>query len=128
MAFSKIKDLKPGDTVLDRGRRFTVKQIIIHPETGMYDLIDTDNVRHGPYHPDEIIGIETRATGIRLSTPRCAEMLRNAERWDRRWPLSIARTIASQGMTGSFMPPCCTPPQPPGAPSRARGLSIRRHC
>jgi hypothetical protein len=99
VAFSKIKDLKPGDIVLDRGRRFTVKQIIIHPETGMYDLIDTDNMRHGPYHPDEIIGIETRATGIRLSTPRFA-----------------------------FMPPCCTPPQLPGAPSRARGLSIRRHC
>jgi hypothetical protein len=69
MAFSQIKDLKPGDTVLDRGRRFTIKQIIIHPDTGMYDLIDTDNVRHGPFHPEEIIGLTTRAAGITLPIP-----------------------------------------------------------
>jgi hypothetical protein len=66
MAFEQIKNLKPGDTVLDRGRRFTVKQIIIHPDTGMYDLIDTNDVRHGPYHGDEYIGLVLQQTGIRL--------------------------------------------------------------
>jgi hypothetical protein len=80
----RIKNLKPGDTVLDRGRRFTIRRIIIHPVTGMIDIIDTEGIRHGPYHPDEFIGIEKRATGIRSSTARFAQLLRHAQSWDRR--------------------------------------------
>jgi len=62
--FDQIKNLKPGDAIINRSRRFTVKRIVINPETGMIDIIDTNDERHGPYHPDEYIGIEKRATGI----------------------------------------------------------------
>jgi hypothetical protein len=69
--FDQIKNLKPGDVIINRSRRFTVKRIVVNQQTGMIDIIDTDDERHGPYHPDEYIGIEKRATGIgERPTPR----------------------------------------------------------
>jgi hypothetical protein len=67
--FKQAKDLKEGDVVIDRGRRFTVKRIIVNPDTGMIAIINTDDSWHGEYHPEEYLGIVARA-GIQLSTRR----------------------------------------------------------
>jgi hypothetical protein len=76
MAFSKIKDLRPGDRVLDRGRYFVVKRIVVHSRTGQYYIIDTDGERHGPYHPDEWIGTDGEETtmqwGVQQAQTRVA--------------------------------------------------------
>jgi hypothetical protein len=82
--FKQAKNLKEGDVVIDRGRRFTVKRIVVNPDTRMIDIIDTNDERHGPYHPEEYLGVIARAA-IRLSTIRFAELLKNAQAWDRRY-------------------------------------------
>jgi hypothetical protein len=59
--FEQVKNLRPGDVIINRSRRFTVKRIVVNRNTGMIDIIDTDDEHHGPYHPDEYIGVEKRA-------------------------------------------------------------------
>jgi hypothetical protein len=58
--FKQAKDLKEGDVVIDRGRRFTVKRIIVNPDTGMISVINTDDSWHGEYHPEEYLGVVAR--------------------------------------------------------------------
>src|SRR5262249_24856729 len=83
--FEQAKNLRPGDVVIDRGRRFTVKRVVINPDTGMIGIINTDDSWHGEYHPEEYLGIVNRATGIQLSTTRFATLLKNAQAWDSRY-------------------------------------------
>jgi hypothetical protein len=69
--FKQAKDLKEGDVVIDRSRRFTVKRIIVNADTGMISIVNTDDSWHGEYHPEEYLGVIARAA-IRLSTrPLC---------------------------------------------------------
>jgi hypothetical protein len=98
--FKQAKDLKEGDTVIDRGRRFTVKRIIVNADTGMISIVNTDDSWHGEYHPEEYLGVIARA-GIQLSTHRFAELLKNAQSWDRRHAsMCHAQT---EWLTGNFV-------------------------
>jgi len=57
--FIQIKDLKPGMTILHRGRRITVRQLLPVPDTELLYIIDTDGRRWGPFHRNEFIGLAT---------------------------------------------------------------------
>jgi hypothetical protein len=52
----KARDVKSGETVLDRGTRFIIKEVRVSAEHGPIALIDTEGVWHGVYHPDEYLG------------------------------------------------------------------------
>ena len=52
----KARDVKSGETVLDRGTRFTIKEVRVSAEHGPIALIDMEGVWHGVYHPDEYLG------------------------------------------------------------------------
>ena len=52
----KAKHVKSGETVLDRGTRFIIKEVRVSAEHGPIALIDTEGVWHGVYHPDEYLG------------------------------------------------------------------------
>ncbi len=54
--FKKAKDIVVGDTVFDRGRRFTVKEIRVDRD-GLIVFLDTEGVFHGPYAPEEYLGV-----------------------------------------------------------------------
>jgi hypothetical protein len=53
----KAKDIKSGETVLDRSRRFIVKEIRVSAENGLIAFIDMESVWHGVYHPEEYLGV-----------------------------------------------------------------------
>jgi hypothetical protein len=53
---AKARDIKSGETVLDRGNQFTVAEVCV-AEHGLIAFIDTEGVRHGVYHPDEYLGV-----------------------------------------------------------------------
>ena len=52
----KARDVKSGETVLDRGTRFIIKEVRVSAEHGPIALIDMEGVWHGVYHPDEYLG------------------------------------------------------------------------
>ena len=52
----KARDVKSGETVFDRGTRFTIKEVRVSAEHGPIALIDIEGVWHGVYHPDEYLG------------------------------------------------------------------------
>jgi hypothetical protein len=56
--FKKAKDIVVGDTVFDRGRRFTVKEIRVDENKDMIAFLDTEGFWRGPYHPEEWLGTE----------------------------------------------------------------------
>ena len=51
------KDIKPGEKILDTGTSFVVKEIRVHLEHGLIAFLDTEDVGHGYYHPDEYLGV-----------------------------------------------------------------------
>jgi hypothetical protein len=53
----KAKDIKSGDTVLDRSIRFIIKEVRVSAEHGLIAFIDMEGVWRGVYHPDEYLGI-----------------------------------------------------------------------
>jgi hypothetical protein len=53
----KAKYVKSGETVLDRGTRFIIKEVRVNPDDGGIVLIDMEGVGHGAYHPDEYLGV-----------------------------------------------------------------------
>jgi hypothetical protein len=53
----KAKYIKSGQTVLDRGTRFIIKEVRVNADDGGIVLIDMENVGHGVYHPDEYLGV-----------------------------------------------------------------------
>jgi hypothetical protein len=55
--FKKAKDVVPGDRVFDRGQRFIVKEVRVDRD-GLIAFLDTEGVFHGPYNPDEYLGVE----------------------------------------------------------------------
>ena len=52
----KARDVKSGETVLDRSTRFIIKEVRVSAEHGPIALIDMERVWHGVYHPDEYLG------------------------------------------------------------------------
>jgi hypothetical protein len=48
----KARDVKSGETVLDRGTRFIIKEAALVRNA----LIDTEGICHGVVHPDEYLG------------------------------------------------------------------------
>ena len=54
----KAREVKSGETVLDRGTRFIIKEVRVSAEHGPIALIDMEGAWHGVYHPDEYLGIE----------------------------------------------------------------------
>jgi hypothetical protein len=53
----KARDIKPGETVLDRSTRFIIKEVRVSAENGLIALIDMEGVWHGVYHPEEYLGV-----------------------------------------------------------------------
>src|SRR5262245_24070198 len=51
------KDIKPGEKILDTGTSFVVKEIRVHLEHGLIAFLDTEDVGHGYYHPNEYLGV-----------------------------------------------------------------------
>ena len=54
---AKAKSIKSGQTVLDRGNRFIIKEIQVRTSDGAIMFIDMEGARHGVYHPDEYLGV-----------------------------------------------------------------------
>ena len=54
---ARAKHIKSGETVLDRGTRFIIKEIRVRTDDGGIMFIDMDGERHGVYHPDEYLGV-----------------------------------------------------------------------
>ena len=54
---AKAKYIKSGETVLDRGTRFIIKEVRVRTNDGGIVFIDMEGVRHGVYHPDEYLGV-----------------------------------------------------------------------
>ena len=52
--YKKAKDFKPGETVRDLGISFIVKEVrVVTGEPGLISFLDTGDVWHGTYHPNE---------------------------------------------------------------------------
>ena len=58
--FKKAKDIKPGETVFNRGTSFIVKEVRVDAEHGWIGIafLDTEGVWHGFYHPEEYLGVQ----------------------------------------------------------------------
>jgi hypothetical protein len=54
----KAKDIKPGETVFNRGQRFIVKEVRVDAEHGWILFLDTEGLWRGPYNPDEYLRVE----------------------------------------------------------------------
>ena len=54
---AKARNIKSGETVLDRGTRFMIKEVHVSTNDGGIVLIDMEGVGHGVYHPDEYLGV-----------------------------------------------------------------------
>lgn len=54
----KARDIKSGETVLDRNIRFTVKEVRLSAEHRLIAFVDVEGVWHGVYHADEYLGVE----------------------------------------------------------------------
>ena len=46
----KAKNIKSGETVLDRGTRFIIKEVRVSTNDGGIVFIDMEGVGHGVYH------------------------------------------------------------------------------
>ena len=53
----KARDIKSGETVLDRGTRLIINEVHVSTNDGGIVLIDMEGVGHGVYHPDEYLGV-----------------------------------------------------------------------
>jgi hypothetical protein len=53
--FKKARDITVGETVFDRGQSFIVKEVRV--EHDGIAFVDTEGFWHGPYHPDEYLGV-----------------------------------------------------------------------
>ena len=53
----KAKYIKSGETVVDRGTQFIIKEVRLDTNDGKIVFIDMEGVGHGVYHPDEYLGV-----------------------------------------------------------------------
>ena len=56
-SIEKARDIKSGETVFDRGTRFTIKEVRVGAERGRLAFIDIEGIWHGNYHPDEYLAV-----------------------------------------------------------------------
>jgi hypothetical protein len=77
----KAKDIKPGETVLDRSTRFIIKAVRVSAEHGLIAFIDTEGIWHGVYHPDEYLGVGDCPLVADLSLTDFPEALQAAFEW-----------------------------------------------
>jgi hypothetical protein len=54
----KAKDIKPGDTVFNRGQKFVVKEVSVDERDGWIMFLDAEGMWRGPYNPEEYLGVE----------------------------------------------------------------------
>ena len=54
----QAKYMKSGETVVDRGTQFIIKEVRVDTNDGKIVFIDMEGVWHGVYHPDEYLGVE----------------------------------------------------------------------
>jgi hypothetical protein len=52
----KVRNIKSGETVLDRSTWFIIKDVRVSAEHGLIAFIDMEGDWHGVYHPDEYLG------------------------------------------------------------------------
>lgn len=76
----KARDIKLGETVLDRSTRFTVKEIRVSAEHRLIAFIDMEGAWHGVYHPDEYLGVDDYPPA-ELSVTDFPEALQAAFEW-----------------------------------------------
>ena len=55
--FEQAKYIKSGETVLDRGNPFIIKEVRVSTNDGKIVFIDMEGIGHGAYHPDEYLGV-----------------------------------------------------------------------
>jgi hypothetical protein len=53
----QAKYIKSGETVVDRGTQFIIKEVRVDTNEGKVVFIDMEGVGHGVYHPDEYLGV-----------------------------------------------------------------------
>jgi hypothetical protein len=53
----QAKYIKSGETVVDRGTQFIIKEVRVDTNEGKIVFIDMEGVGHGVYHPDEYLGV-----------------------------------------------------------------------
>jgi hypothetical protein len=53
----QAKYIKSGETVVDRGTQFIIKEVRVDTNDGKIVFIDMKGVGHGVYHPDEYLGV-----------------------------------------------------------------------
>ncbi len=53
----KARDVKSGETILDRRTRCIIKEVRVSAEYGLISFVDMEGVWHGVYHPDEYLGL-----------------------------------------------------------------------
>jgi hypothetical protein len=53
----QAKYIKSGETVVDRGTQFIIKEVRVDMNDGKIVFIDMEGVGHGVYHPDEYLGV-----------------------------------------------------------------------
>ena len=53
----QAKYIKSGETVVDRGTQFIIKEVHASTVDGGVVFIDMEGVGHGVYHPDEYLGV-----------------------------------------------------------------------
>jgi len=54
---AKARNIRSGETVLDRGTRFIIKEVCVSDEPGRLAFIDLQDVWHENYHPDEYLAV-----------------------------------------------------------------------
>jgi hypothetical protein len=69
----KARDIKSGETVLDRSTRFIIKEVRVNAEHGLITFIDIEGVWHGVYHPDEYLGVGNESNQIRNHSEKNAQ-------------------------------------------------------
>ena len=55
--FEQAKYIKSGETVLDRGTQFIIKEARVSTNDGKIVFIDKEGVGRGVYQPDEYLGV-----------------------------------------------------------------------
>jgi hypothetical protein len=53
----QAKYIRSGETVVDRGTPFIIKEVRVDTNDGKVVFIDMEGVGHGVYHPDEYLGV-----------------------------------------------------------------------
>jgi hypothetical protein len=53
----QAKYIKSGETVVDRGTQFIIKEVRVDTNDGKIVFIDMEGIGHGVYHPDEYLGV-----------------------------------------------------------------------